>query len=512
MVQFFKIKVRSALATPLIEHIQGIRRPETAVARKDIPPQKLLDPDTRDYLADLNRLNVLVEDAREELTASRAAVRAKRSAGRRSTGVAGFTVGGPDWTMGMDAIDSWAKETLGFIVDGLGPRSRVAVASLHLDEARPHLHVLAMVADRNGKLGMKAARWGFIPKEKHATIQWNQTYTAILDEYHEQVSSRYDIGRGKTDRVGKARPLDRTKAIASRTKADVQLGFANAVRELRGDYQKLVDAADRVAEQRVGEARRQKAAAEEVERTAREREEQAAAQLAAAAQREQDAAAAVAAAQQREKAAAQDRIDTRAVLVEAQNRLANVVQREAEVVHARNVNKAESRKLSARDAKVRTREHAQDVREADHARTVEWDKAEAERVNRNQALAQERLVEARNRAAEDRYRFGDQGNVNYDLKMKQAGVPPKPDHVIQLENEADEMQASMARAMGKAPPPRRNPEPMPRIPDVREYAAKHVEAVDEALNEPLARPAPPARPARGVPEKIDPARRRDTGR
>ena len=210
--QVLRFKARPELAGGLVSHIEGHSRPETA--RGNVAdPVVVLERD-RDRVR---------ARAQAVLNAKRAARKARRVRGPKPCPAVEFVLAGPpaygspgEWD--RDRERAWAGDAVEWVRDLLGPQSVIAVASLHRDETSPHVHVLAVPVAPDGELGwtnhLKAigeSRCG-IPRAKQKR---GRVHSALQDDFHLRVSSRYGLARGEKGSKATHKQIDRMKAAVA---------------------------------------------------------------------------------------------------------------------------------------------------------------------------------------------------------------------------------------------------------------------------------------------------------
>ena len=180
-------------------HSLGHSRPETAKARAGVPAVVVLQESASPEKA--------IQDALEARPSKR---------GPKPKSTTGWVLGGLDSWAAQAAAGrrpaETAREAREWAADALAwwkrrfPRSVVLAAALHLDEALPHMHVVAVMRDSRGRVGMKAAqpeaagRAGYTPGGKivrYALREAAKMMTAIHDSYHEEVGLKYGMERGE---------------------------------------------------------------------------------------------------------------------------------------------------------------------------------------------------------------------------------------------------------------------------------------------------------------------------
>ena len=113
----------------------------------------------------------------------------------------------------------WARDSYQWGRSVLGQKSVVASAALHRDETAPHIHVLAVPLDRQGKLGWCRVRDQAIgrisPGER---IKGSNKYRTLQNDYHAHIGKRYGLGRGEIGSTASHEAIDRSKAAEARAR------------------------------------------------------------------------------------------------------------------------------------------------------------------------------------------------------------------------------------------------------------------------------------------------------
>lgn len=250
--QSFRFEIRSSLATPLINHILAVDRPDTAADREGVPPAVLVGPGGVQILMDGARKHLAsVEQDLEVLLREQA-----RRPGPKSSGIVELHVGGLDWDRDRDGkpiynqrIANYTGDVYRFFEKNLGPESRIATAAVHLDEVAPHVHILAVCANAERRLGWtnvshmvagvealpkrdrRGRRRGGLPGArggKGSPPHFSSITTQIHVRLYKEVSQFYgiappDLSRPYQERT-RHKPIDRSKAFPARLKEERQIG------------------------------------------------------------------------------------------------------------------------------------------------------------------------------------------------------------------------------------------------------------------------------------------------
>ena len=210
---FIRIKGVKRIHQSLLEHFQGIRRPETATDRGARHGPPIVEVEE-------NRLAAAQVLAEERETR-------KRKRGRRPHhGIMIMCSGPPGYrtphAWGYDREMEWVKGSLAFIHKMIGDKSVVVNATLHRDETSPHLHVLVVPRDSKGVLAWKRRKseihgpiFGLTPGEvKTLSRVPDIEYCALQDVYWRECGVPFGLLRGVPARETRAKHTkpDREKA------------------------------------------------------------------------------------------------------------------------------------------------------------------------------------------------------------------------------------------------------------------------------------------------------------
>ena len=481
----WRIESRSNLGGSLAAHLFGDKRPETAY--KPLyggPAITHLSP--AEEVVNRRRAQAIHDEAFDRLREKRKERTQKKQRGRRSTGVDEIIMIGPKKVCTYEEALAWAKDAVRFNRECLGPKSRIAIATLHRDERAPHLHLLVVSIGANGRLGFRNVRDNFAGRK---TYHPKQCYSLIQDRFQEAVSAKHDIVRGQRRTGRRHEEIDRMKAIPElerqlEERADQRVRDAEIAANQRA-LKAEEDAAAHVQaeEERLDELRTRVAACAQ----------QVVADRAELDERERNVETSEKAAQEKKAAA-----DRRASEIDAKAR-------QSEAAAAKR-----QRELNALTEKVRAGilEH-NDRHYALEARAKALGEGEEQL-----GVAREKFRAARNDFAEEVHRYGDLRLVNSKLRYEiavrdhqaQHGQPvvgppkTKSAQQIEMENQHDDFNADYARASGKKLKPRRNPEAAPPVTDVDKFVKERVADIDAEIEKMKpALPAPDRPPGPGRP-------------
>ena len=215
---------RKSLSHNLASHYDGRSRPETARDPADGGPPVVglgwdgepLDDDARDQL---------VREARSlarrlETERKRSGRRGRKPAVIRDFLFAGFN-GDREQTM------AWGGECIRWLKGVLPGDARLAVASLHMDEAAGHLHVVTVIPG-----GWTAVERG--SRVGAGKLQGRTFLHEVQNDLHRSVSAAHGLGRGEIGSQRKHVEVDRSRSLQSRVD---QLEAHLRVR--RDNYRKL---------------------------------------------------------------------------------------------------------------------------------------------------------------------------------------------------------------------------------------------------------------------------------
>ena len=195
-IQFVHFTPRPTLDIGLIKHIQGKKRPDTAL--------EMLRPAIHvggDPVA-----------AREVL---KLALLARK-------GVPGpkpnhcidmmFTGAPPHldpeaWSDGK--MLAWAADCYRWACEVLGPNSAIVAADIHMDEKSPHLHILAIPVDSTGRLSWKGVATEAAESRGLKKDGYGKRYRLLQDHFHANVGIHHGLARGRVGGRVKQKKIDR---------------------------------------------------------------------------------------------------------------------------------------------------------------------------------------------------------------------------------------------------------------------------------------------------------------
>ena len=194
--QVVRFKGRARLDLALVKHVRGEKRPDTAL-RIEVPAillgGNLATARLALKAAILARLSMPGVKPRHALDVMVAGPKRHASQGA--------------WT--EEEVRAWAKETYDWVVGVLGPNSVVAASSVHMDEASPHFHLLAVPINSEGLLGWKRVAVEAAQKRGLKLDRKDTRYRALQDDYHRVVGAKYGLARGNVGSKAQHKPVDR---------------------------------------------------------------------------------------------------------------------------------------------------------------------------------------------------------------------------------------------------------------------------------------------------------------
>ena len=172
--QVLRVSKVSSVGGNLGKHIDGGRRPETAMPRningEILKPVVLLGADGEEitdeeaatrrdeaasYIQECRSKKHQVRRKGKEVVES---VRGPKAAPCMSILAAGPPRYGDDDAWDQNKVGAWAADTVKWVLQRAGKGARLAHCALHQDEAAPHLHIELVVADERGRLGWNRIR------------------------------------------------------------------------------------------------------------------------------------------------------------------------------------------------------------------------------------------------------------------------------------------------------------------------------------------------------------------
>ena len=250
-LQFLHLAKRDSVRGALQSHIDGRRRHVVAEPRQGLDPVVHLGANGAVITAE--QAAAMIDEADAYIEQCRDIGRGVR--GRKAQPVGAFMVAGlpryADWdaweslmrteqrNLGLDErlpvpdTEEWTdlqrEVSLTFFRDALmhlrdrgGTGSLVAYASVHQDEASPHMHCGLVMADRRGRLGWNRIRDRFADDGSGRPVRGRELMSRVQDVFHECVAAPWGLERGsQTGADGAVRrrePIDRDKAEEIRRK------------------------------------------------------------------------------------------------------------------------------------------------------------------------------------------------------------------------------------------------------------------------------------------------------
>ena len=275
-IQVVRFELRASLDAPLYDHVRGLTRPPTAYGVEGAPaePEPPGDEATREVrdayrtarlawreerLKELHAAGLIVdlggiglEAAREKIVEHRPA---KGTRGRRAKPILDVMIAGPHAhgdpeEMRPERRKRWARETLQWLQERVGPDMVLVTASAHFDETAPHVQAL-FVPIHDGKLAWKAVRDAAAqrirderaPEPGRKSRGFRDAYRTLQDDYHAQVGVHYGLARGEVGSEATHAQIDRAKAA----RGELRTAREAWQRESEAAEQAVREAADREA-------------------------------------------------------------------------------------------------------------------------------------------------------------------------------------------------------------------------------------------------------------------------
>ena len=216
-IQVMRIETYKKLDERLVAHVKGVTRPPTArpVDQSIVSVHEPVE------------LGAIVELDGAGAGAGREAIERTRPTGRgRKPGEAiEILLAGPppygdpgQWSNAREL--EWARASLEWVRETIGPESVIVTAALHRDETSPHVQAV-VVPVHKGRLGwtrvrdaaaVRAVEQGTSDPERGRKSK----YAALQDDYQARVGRRFGLGRGRVGSEAKHEAIDRAKAVEAR--------------------------------------------------------------------------------------------------------------------------------------------------------------------------------------------------------------------------------------------------------------------------------------------------------
>ena len=216
-IQVVRIATYKRLDERLIAHVKGVTRPPTA---RPVEPAILsVHPRVE--------LGAIVELDGAGAAAGRETIERTRPTGRgRKPGEAiEILLAGPpaygtpeQWTDAREL--EWARESIAWVRETIGPDSIIVTAALHRDETSPHVQAV-IVPVHKGRLGWTGVRDAAAARAVEAGTAnpergRRSKYSALQDDYQARVGRRFGLSRGRVGSEAKHDAIDRAKAVEAR--------------------------------------------------------------------------------------------------------------------------------------------------------------------------------------------------------------------------------------------------------------------------------------------------------
>ena len=474
--QVLRVSKVSSVGGNLGKHIDGGRRPETAMPRNIngviLKPVVLLGADGEEitdeeavtrrdeaasYIQECRSKKHQVRRKGKEVVES---VRGPKAAPCMSILAAGPPRYGDDDAWDQNKVRAWATDTVKWVLRRAGKGARLAHCALHQDEAAPHLHVELVVADERGRLGWNRIRDRFgeewqtsgeeaeeqdwkeecewarkhggpprltvrsrsapppLPRIQKGRLQGPALMSAMQTNYYRDVAHLHGLGRGEIGSTAVHAPVDRAKGL------ELRVGEERRRADERADERATV--AEQAADQRERAADERAAAAEKAEKAADKRERAADKRAAAAEQAADQRATAT----EGRVATAEQAADQRATAAEQAEKAADKRERAADE-RAAAAEQAADQRATATEGRVATAEQAADERAAAAEQAADQRATAAEQAadQRATAAAAERnrvrkerdevqsALETRTKEREAATKERDQERVNFDAMV-----------------------------------------------------------------------------------------------
>ena len=253
-----RFQTRAEVGGALLGHVVGWTRPDTAEPRPGLPAvQNLVDHGWWERALAQRAAATTVPQCPALAAGRRALADAIMPArGRRPAPVIDLLLAGPPPIDAPEAwpaerVRAWADAALGAVREGLGPRSAIFAAALHLDERSPHIHIQAVPIDTHGRLGWSHVRGEWAGLEatpagtRRSKAEAATAASRILDRVHAVAGAPFGLERGEAGRGRRHRAVDRLQGVRDRAN---DVARTAAVREAEAAK------ADEAARERAAEA------------------------------------------------------------------------------------------------------------------------------------------------------------------------------------------------------------------------------------------------------------------
>ena len=219
-IQLFNVKKVDAPGGGLARHIMGGSRDGTSEVQLDVDGAPL--PAVVDLLpavGELRPYEVRLQAAQQAIREARAL----RTSGPKPQPCVGIVAAGPPAYGSEEAwpqarIEAWAVQTVEWFRQ-CAPHAIVTAATLHQDETRPHVHVLAVARAESGHVGWSRILPGFALSGGRRG-RGPQHMSELQTRYHTEVAAPFGLARdrGEGRRAYEPKP-DRQQAELDRAAA-----------------------------------------------------------------------------------------------------------------------------------------------------------------------------------------------------------------------------------------------------------------------------------------------------
>ena len=239
-IQFVHFTPRPTLDIGLIKHIQGKKRPDTAL--------EMLRP----------AIHVGGDPVAAREVLKLALLARKGVPGPKPNHCIDMMFTGAPPHLDPEAwsdekMMAWAEDCYRWACDVLGPNSAIVAADIHMDEKSPHLHILAIPVDSTGRLSWKGVATEAAELRGLKKDGYGKRYRLLQDHFHANVGITHGLARGRVGGRVKQKKIDR--AIGLQATVDRKQRAADQALERTAEAGKEAAVAAREQEVRRDKAR-----------------------------------------------------------------------------------------------------------------------------------------------------------------------------------------------------------------------------------------------------------------